>query len=96
MTVDGRRIGGGSATVAVQAQRVVDAPTRHAGEMSAGRPPSGLVGGGSTTVNDREDGATRFETLVDPRKGVDHRSRIRRNPTHFRDVAQPPAGPPLW
>src|SRR5215470_3674985 len=40
----------GSTTVYAHAQTVVDAPSRHADAMSAERPPSGPVRGGSTTV----------------------------------------------
>jgi hypothetical protein len=39
-----------SATVSVDAQTVVDRPTRHADETAADQPPSGAFRGGSTTV----------------------------------------------
>src|SRR6185437_342299 len=41
---------GGSANVQANAETVVDPPTRLADEMSAERPPSGQLGGGSTIV----------------------------------------------
>jgi hypothetical protein len=50
MSVDGRRTGVGSTTVAVEAQTVADAPTRRADAMSADRPPSAPVRGRSATV----------------------------------------------
>jgi hypothetical protein len=41
---------GASATVSVQPKTMVDPPTGHAGEMSADRPPSAPIRGGSATV----------------------------------------------
>src|SRR5690242_1795833 len=51
-----RRPGGRSITVTVHGETLVDLPTRHADEMSAERPLSCTLRGGSTTVSGEAGG----------------------------------------